>query len=320
VDTLLIDAHVHLYRDIEAEKRGLPIPGRRDRDRWGNPDSVVAYMDREGVSHALSLNIFPTAWVRRGLRARIADDVSGAEREDAYAAIEKDLAERLRNHNGWLCALSRKEPRILAGIGIQKLLTPEEMVAEVNDRSAQGARAVKMIPGWYREFPSDRAFWPMYACCAERGLPVVADTGRLGLGYHAAYPGEYNEICYGEPARFEEVLAAFPGLTLVMAHFGSAFWDERIDLAGRYANLMFDISGGFHAEGFKARDGQLALSETEAVRVMRKIGMERFMFGSDGPHAMLQPYLEQILRLDLSEGERQVLLNDNARRVYRIED
>jgi hypothetical protein len=35
---------------------------------------------------------------------------------------------------------------------------------------------------------------------------------------------------------------------------------------------------------------------------------------------MVQPYIGQALRLDLTDGERQILLNDNARRVYRIED
>ena len=48
------------------------------------------------------------------------------------------------------------------------------------------------------------------------------------------------------------------------------------------------------------------------------VGIERFMFGSDGPHVMLQPGLEQFLRLDLTNAERKQVLVDNARRIYRF--
>jgi predicted TIM-barrel fold metal-dependent hydrolase len=318
LDTEIIDAHVHLYRDAKAEKLGLPIPGRRGLDRWGNADAITVHMDREGVSHVVSLNLFPTPVIRRALLSKLPSDLTEAARAAGESQVEADLANRLRRHNEWLCNLSMKQPRVVAGIGIQKLLTSEEMVVEVEVRAVQGARAVKIIPGWYHEFPNDRAFWPMYSRCEELGLPIASDTGSLGLGVHAAYPGEYNKICYGEPLLFEDVLVAFPRLTVVMCHFGSAYWDERVELAQRYQNLVFDISGGFYVEGLKVRDSQRALSEVDAVRVMRRVGMERFMFGSDGPHVMLQPYLEQALRLDLTDGERRMLLVENARRVYNI--
>jgi uncharacterized protein len=318
VELELIDAHIHLHKDIDKERQALPLPGRRDRDRWGNAEAIVRHLDWEGVSYAVSLNLFPTPVIRRALRARIPAGVTGTERDTAEAAVEADLANRLRSHNEWLCSFSRAQPRVLAGIGIQKLLAPDEMVAEVELRAAQGARAVKLIPGWYREFPNDRAFWPMYDRCQELAIPVVSDTGTLGLGRHGAYPGEVNDICYGEPFAFEEVLAAFPGLTLVMAHFASAYWDQRLELALRYPNVMFDISGGFDTAGLKVRDGHRALHEDDAVRVMRRIGIERFMFGSDGPHVMLQPYVEQVLRLGLSTDELAMLLAGNARRIYAI--
>jgi predicted TIM-barrel fold metal-dependent hydrolase len=317
-DFEIVDAHVHLYRDIEKEKQALPIPGRRDRDRWGNADSIVPYMDREGVSTVVGLNFYPTGVMRRVLRSRIPGELTRTEREDAERAVERDLAAGVRRQNEWLCTLANRTGRILAGIGVQKLLSPEELVEEVELRAGQGARTVKMIPGWFHEYPNDRAFWPMYQRCAELGLAITSDTGTVGLGVHSSHPGEHNPICYGEPVHFQEVLEAFPKLTLVMCHFASAFWDQRVALARRYPNLVFDISGGFAAPHLDARDGDRALVEEDAVRVMRKVGVERMMFGSDGPHVMLQPYLEQFLRLDLTDNERQLILADNAKRIYRI--
>ena len=318
VESELIDAHIHLHKDVAKERQALPIPGRRDRDRWGNAERIGHYLDWEGVSSAVSLNLFPTPVLRRALAAKLPPDLSPQAQSDAAAEIERDLASRLRRHNEWLCEFSKQEPRVRAGIGVQKLLTAEELVEEVDLRATQGAVAVKLIPGWYREFPNDRHYWPMYARCQELGIPVVSDTGLLGLGRHGAYPGEDNHVCYGEPLRFEDVLQAFPRLTVVMAHFGSGLWDERVELAMRYPQLVFDISGGFDAPGFHARDGHRALHEQDAARVMRRVGIERFMFGSDGPHVMLQPYLEQVLRMGFDDDELALLLAGNARRIYDI--
>jgi len=317
-DFEIVDAHVHLYRDVVTEKRALPIAGRRDRDRWGNAESVVPYMDREGVSHIVVLNFYPTAFMRRALRAKVPSGLGGSELEEAYRGVEGELVAGLRRQNEWLCRLHGAEPRIVAGIGVQGLLTPEQMVEEVELRAEQGARTVKLIPGWFHEMPNDRRFWPMYQRCQELGLAVTADTGSLGGGIHAAHPDEYNPICYGEPNNFAEVLESFPKLRLVMAHFPSAFWDQRVELARRYDNLFFDISGGFNAPGFAARDGARALGEIDAVRVLRLVGIERFMFGSDGPHVMIQPGLEQFLRLDLTDAERRQILAETARRIYRF--
>jgi len=312
----IVDAHVHLYRDVATEKQALPIPGRRDSDRWGNADSVTDFMDREDVSHIVALNFFPTAVMRRVLQKKNAAISAGGP--GTAMDIDAELAAGLRRQNEWLCRLSQDNPRILAGIGVQKLLSPEELVEEVELRATQGARTVKMVPGWFHEYPNDRAFWPMYARCAELGLAITADTGSLGFGRHSAHPDEFNHICYGEPNHFIEVLDAFPTLIVVMAHLPSAFWDDRVDLARRFPNVMFDISGGFDAPGFHARDGHRAVAEEDAVRIMRKVGIERIMFGSDGPHVMLQPYLEQVLRLELTASERLLLLRDNARRIYRF--
>jgi predicted TIM-barrel fold metal-dependent hydrolase len=317
-DFRIVDAHVHLYRDIEKEKQARNIPGRRDRDRWGNADTVIPYMDREGVSHIVVVNFYPTGVMRRVLLRKLPDGLSEDDAQSARQDIERQLADGMRRQNDWLCKLSQQQPRIVAGIGVQKLLTPEELVAEVELRAAAGARAVKILPGWFHEYPNDRAFWPMYQRCAELGLTVVSDTGTIGLGRHQAHPEEDNKICYGQPVHFTEVLQSFPDLTLVMAHFPSAFWDERLELARAFPNLMFDISGGFQGDGFAARDGHRAITESDAPRIMRKVGIERFMFGTDGPTVMIQPGLEQLLRLDLTDGEKQMILADNAHRIYKF--
>ena len=161
----IIDAHVHLHRNVAQEKQSFPVPGRRDRDRWGNAESITDYMDREGISKAVCLNLFPAEPMRDALMSKIPAEDRKKDPEGVRAHIDKELASRLRRHNEWLCDAGRENPRIVAGIGIQKLLTPEEMVEEVDVGETRGAKTVKLLPGMYRHYPNDRAFWPMYERC-----------------------------------------------------------------------------------------------------------------------------------------------------------
>ena len=120
----IINAHVHLYRDIDREKQALPIPGRRDRDRWGNANSIVPYLDRERVALAVGLNFYPTGVMRRVLRGRIPASLSMAEREDAEQQVEHGLASGLRHQNEWLCQLCRTPaaswPRLVSKSGSRR--------------------------------------------------------------------------------------------------------------------------------------------------------------------------------------------------------
>lgn len=308
----IIDAHVHLYRSLELEKRNVVQPGRRDRDRWGNPESAVRFMAEQGIAKIVCLPNFPTRQMRERRIKTLEREAGGSVSPELSATVEEELKDAVRRHNEWICALSREDQRFVPAISLQKLFAPDEMAEEVRLRAGEGAKAVKLLPGLYFETPDDEAFWPMYEECQALGLTIISDTGTLGFDEAGIY--------YGEPLQFERMLEEFPRLHVVMAHFASAFWDERVELAKRHTNLFFDTSGSFYAEGLEVRDGTRAAHLADAVRLIRAVGPDRFMFGSDGPRFALQPQLEQILGLDLSESEMTLVLGENARRVYRMDD
>jgi uncharacterized protein len=307
----IIDAHVHLYRSLDLERKNVVHPGRRDRDRWANPAAVNAFLDHAGVSKIVCLPNFPTRQMRESLLRELPAELSDSERAAAAADIELTLASRLRRQNEWICKTASENPRLIPAISMQKVFSPDDMVEELRLRVSQGARIVKMLPGMYFEHPADRAFWPLYEACAELDVTIISDTGTLGL--------DDSGVAYGEPDNFAEMLAAFPRLRLVMAHFASAFWDERVALAERFPNLYFDISGSFNADHVEVRDGRRAAAIEDAARLIRSVGVDRFMFGSDGPRFLFQPQVEQALGLELSDDELQKILAGNARNIYRID-
>lgn len=309
-DIDIIDAHVHLYRSLDLEKQNVRKPGIRDRDRWGNPEAIDAFMDQQGLSKIVCLPNFPTLQIRASLVKKLPAGQSENERTEALAAIDADLKNRLRRQNIWICELGTSNKRLVPTLAIHKIFTPEEMVDEVRKGAAGGARAVKMLPGLYHEYPYDEAFWPMYAACQELGLCIISDSGTLGE--------KDAGIAYGEPKNFTRVLEDFPRLNVILAHFASAYWDERMVMAKKFPNLFFDISGNFREHGIEVRDGERALAFEDGPRIMREVGMDRFMFGTDGPRSPFHASLEQALRLKIDPAERAMLMADNARRIYGI--
>ena len=94
----------------------------------------------------------------------------------------------------------------------------------------------------------------MYQKCQELGLPILSDSGpwphsHLVFMYPnpLGYKPYEDEMSYAEPKNWAKVLEAFPKLTIILAHIGSAWWDERIELAQKYPNVYFDTSQGFSA-------------------------------------------------------------------------
>ena len=161
----------------------------------------------------------------------------------------------------------------------------------------------------------------MYEKCQELGLPVLADSGPWDVPRILVGPASHlhqKRKDYGEPKNFEEVLKDFPKLTLVLAHFGSAWWDVRVELAQKYPNVYFDISQGFCAPDHTPHAPHRGLAEEDAVRIMRKIGIERIMFGTDGPAVPIEPQMQSFLRLPLNDEEKRMILAENAKRILNI--
>jgi len=57
----------------------------------------------------------------------------------------------------------------------------------------------------------------------------------------------------------------------------------------------------------------------ELIRLIRQIGVDRVLFGSDWPWLSPQPGIERIKNLDITEEEKQNILGRNAARLYNID-
>jgi predicted TIM-barrel fold metal-dependent hydrolase len=107
---------------------------------------------------------------------------------------------------------------------------------EVDRQLGLGAVALKVHPV-HGGFPAnDRALYPAYAMCAERGVPVVVHCGT------STFPGAENR--FADPLLLDEVLRDFPRLDVVLAHGGRGWWyDAAAVLALSNERVWIELSG-----------------------------------------------------------------------------
>lgn len=323
-DFEIIDCHIHLSPTLEQEVGYYPYPGRRDRDRWAYPEKANAYMDQTGISKMGFMILIPRQFRAPLLEKGRLMALRGTERHQALKKVSAEIVALQKKYNAWGCEVGRQNLRLIPFITITNDFGDEKaIVKELELRVKQGTKGVKLHPGIYSFMPDDEVLFPMYEKCQELGLPVLSDSAPYPHTHEVqVYPLRYTppkpRTEYGEPVNFEPVLKAFPRLKLILAHLGAAWWDERVELAQKYPNVLFDTSQGFLAPDRIPLNPHRGLAEEDAPRIFRKIGVKRVLFGTDFPAIAPMPQLEQILRMRLTDKEKQAILADNAKRVYGV--
>jgi uncharacterized protein len=176
-------------------------------------------------------------------------------------------------------------------------------VDKLRELVAAGARGLKLHPSLQGFSPDDPAIWPLYAAAAELGVPIVFHTGQTGIG--AGLPGGRGiRLRLSDPMLLDDVAAAHPGLTVIMAHPSVPWQDAAISIATHKANVYIDLSG------WSPKYFPPAL-----VRAANGLLKHKVMFGSDYPLLTPDRWLEDFAALDIKKDVRPLILKQNAIRA-----
>lgn len=109
---------------------------------------------------------------------------------------------------------------------------------------------------------------------------------------------------FSNPADIADLAGRFPDVPIIMAHLTGCGIRGVLDVAD-HANVYVDTSGGQPVAGL-------------VDYAVRKLGVDRVLFGSDAPGRSFAAQLGRIYGADLDETARQAILGGNARRLLRI--
>jgi hypothetical protein len=156
-----------------------------------------------------------------------------------------------------------------------------------------------------RLYANDPLLLPVYEACEALRLPIVSQSG--SGGGPAPAPGADH---YGSPRFWDDVLGTFPRLQVQLAHLGHGYEDDLVELVARRPGVTTDTSlrlSGLGREGRQTAD--------ELVALIRRIGVERVLFGTNYPFVDPVRYRETLEALPLDDAERRLIAFENAARV-----
>ncbi|HCJ66040.1 MAG TPA: hypothetical protein DHV62_01610 [Elusimicrobia bacterium] len=279
----IVDTHTHLFPTRGVGKRVLEKIKKTYGVPYyctGSPEELTETMKKAGVTYAVVMN---------------------------QAAANKEAMNWLVSGNFFVCAYARKHPELLPAIGLDKGMKRNPL-EEINHKLKWGVQAVKLHPVAQEFYVNDRTMFPIYQKCEKVNLPIIFHCGKMMI---EGLPG------YAHPELFSDVLKSFPKLRVVLAHLGGGFWKEVIKLADTFPETVyFDTAIALSGASIPSF---LSLTDTQAVEMIRKIGVQRVMFGSDFPWINPKNDIERIKKLHLTDNEKRMILSENAKKFFGIQ-
>ncbi len=144
----------------------------------------------------------------------------------------------------------------------------------------------------------DKKAYPIYAACAELGLPINILVGVPGprVPYKCQEPGLLDEVCW-----------FFPELTVVMRHGGEPWVDLCVKLLLKWPNLHYSTSA-FAPKHYPK----------PIIDFMNKRGTDKVLFAGYYPGLAMERVMGELNDLPLRDHVWEPFLSGNARRVFKL--
>ena len=116
------------------------------------------------------------------------------------------------------------------------------------------------------------------------------------------HSGDRYTGVYSAPAMIADVARQLPQTTIIMAHMGASDWQEAIEWAEVYPNLVLDTTGALNWYGL-------------VESAVERLGAARVIWGSDFPLFPFEMGLSKVTDSDVDARAKALILGENIRRI-----
>lgn len=201
--------------------------------------------------------------------------------------------------NDWAAEINDSYDRILAFGTVH----PQALNAlqEAKRIKKLGLYGVKLHPDYQQFMVDDPALDPLYDCLTELELPVI---------FHAGLDTVSPQLIHCTPKRAANMFKRHPDMKVIFAHLGgNECWDRVYELlAGLDGQIYLDTA-------FCA-----ACPDELMTKIIKRHGSERILFASDCPWESSAKMAEKLLRLDISDDDREKIFYKNAASLLGLKD
>jgi len=197
-------------------------------------------------------------------------------------------------------AVNRYPNRFIGFAGVDPhkgLLAIDEVVRSFDQLGLSG---LKFIPHLTEMAPNDPRMYPVLEKAQELNMPVLFHTG---THFHAG-----ARLKYCRPEYLDDIAIDFPELRIIAAHFGFPWFYEAMAVVQKNANVYFNIAGW----------APRYIPE-HVLRMINGPLADRALLGSDFPFGKQEDMIKSVMKADLSQQERELILAKNAVRILHLE-
>lgn len=174
-----------------------------------------------------------------------------------------------------------------------------------------GVKGIKIHPVFQQVPIDDIRFQRIIACASENDMIVITHAG-----YDIGFPGEDQ----ASVSRIARMLDIVKPEKFVLAHMGGwECWEEVEQyIAGRnvWLDTAFSLLPVEPAPGtLRSPEEDPPLSREQFLRIVRRMGADRILFGTDSPWSGQRETLTVIRESGLSRSEQEAVLGENAARL-----
>lgn len=160
-----------------------------------------------------------------------------------------------------------------------------------------GMRGIATDP-YLAHIPAHEArYYPVYAKCAELGVPVF-----VTMAPPPQVPGAVMD--HVDPRHIDIVARDFPELTIIMSHGGYPYVNEAIFACMRNANVYMDLS-----------EYELAPMSEAYIQAMNTVISDKVLFASAHPFVEQAEAIAIYEAMKLKKEVREKVMYGNARRI-----
>ena len=242
-----------------------------------------------------------------------------------------------RSYNSWIREICARSGGRLRWNAMLRLTDIERSVAELRRIAALGAAAAEIHGMAGDKLLDGRRFDPFWSEAEKLAIPVYVHIGFESPAFTGLFENLFMSIAFSNRASLlmgflaivgTGVAERFPRLRFAFAEAGVEWLPWLIHVMDSYWRMgtgIFHNDPGFgHSRTRPSeilREGQIYLiceEDENLSEVLRIIGPDRLMLGSDMPHSESHPnsFHKFQQRADLDDQVKKQILGDNARRFF----
>lgn len=326
-DGPIIDAHTHVWADELYWQAFIDHHGLQLDRTEGFLQDTLRYIRDSGLV-GLNMLLYHSSGYRfdaltRELPLQVAavnrwtgnsPPLSESPARIRARAIQAEVVQEVVDYNEWGVDTSIEHPEISCFIGLNPaLMSPRELLAELEDKRRRGAKGVKLVAFDYGVMSDDSRMFPIYDYCQAEGLPIL--FGTPNPAYYNARP----EV-WGRWTQLDHALRRFPRLKVIAAHLGVSVvwadftaWKQIAELSQRYPYVYGDLAN----KTTPIARGRA--TPEELLAQIREIGAHRVIFGTNyGTHSDPASARNDVIafrELDLEPREFELIALENFREI-----